>query len=197
MSDLCKLTKEILCHLGSIIKLVNNILCFRLGLLMSILIIIGCNKSPNHYELERYVHEAGKDKRLKIEALEIEEREPTYHYIGADRRSPFQTQEEYTKQTENYILNGKVFPTNQYQEKLKTFDIHKLKMIGFFKQGNGVCWGLVKDGHEMIYKVRAGIRIGSNGEVIKVTEDQIKIDELITHHSGEQNRNTIVISLNE
>jgi len=70
------------------------------------------------------------------------------------------------------------------REYLENYSLDTLIMVGTLKK-RGEMWALVVDRSGIIHRVREGNYLGQNsGKIIKITEDKIALDEIISDQQG-------------
>ena len=148
-------------------------------------LLAGCT-STDMSDLQRYVEEVKARPPSGIspppEPVEVE----TYLYVAGDRRAPFTPDTSATEKVETVVDSGIRPDMNRRKEELEFFPLDSLRMVGTLEQ-DAQTWALVKTKEGTIHRVTAGNHIGRNyGRIIEITEDKIKLVELVQIGSGYQ-----------
>ncbi len=147
-------------------------------------------------DLQRYVEEVKARPPSGIspppEPIEVE----TYLYVAGDRRDPFTPDKADTQEVETVVDSGIQPDLNRRKEELEFFPLDSLRMVGTLEQ-DGQTWALVKTKEGTIHRVTKGNHMGCNyGRIIEITEDKIKLVELVKIGFGYQEQEA-EISLGE
>ncbi len=110
----------------------------------------------------------------------------TFLYVPGDRRDPFTPDTNPNEQVETVVDSGLRPDPNRRKEELEFFPLDSLRMVGTLEQ-DGKRWALVKDKDGTIHRVTTGNHMGRNyGRIVEITEDKIKLVELVRIGSGYQ-----------
>ncbi len=167
----------------------------RLLLLLPVLSLAGC-ANRDLSDLQQYVAEVKARPPSGIspppEPVEVE----TFVYVAGDRRDPFTPDINPEENAESVADSGLRPDFNRRKEELEFFPLDSLRMVGTLEQG-GKTWALVKTKDGTIHRVTIGNHMGRNyGRIVEITEDKIKLVELVKSGSGYKEREA-TISLGE
>lgn len=155
-----------------------------LVLLLSTVVLSGCNASKSHQDLRDFIAENKRRPPGQIkEAPKIEPYE-AFTYDAYRMRSPFDRPVNIVQQ-QIIAASSNVKPDpNRQKERLEQFDLSTLSMVGTLTQ-NGVLWALVSDPEGSIERIRKGNYIGRNhGKVTSLDEDKIDLLEIVASGQG-------------
>ena len=145
--------------------------CMVAGLLLS-----GCTRSTA--DLEVWVVEKRAQPAPPLEPLPPLRTFPAYEYKPAGLRDPFSTP------TNSQDGTGPRPDPNRRKEALEAFPLDAMDMVGTMGSGAGLV-GLVMAPDKVTYRVRLGNYMGQNdGRVVEVSEDSIKLVELVSDGAG-------------
>lgn len=120
----------------------------------------------------------------------------TFLYVAGDRRAPFTPDTNPEQEVETVVDSGIRPDFNRRKEELELFPLDSLRMVGTLEQ-DGKRWALVKTKEGTIHRVTKGNHMGRNyGRIVEITEDKIKLVELVKVGSGYQEQEA-EISLGE
>lgn len=167
----------------------------RLLFLLLVLSLAGC-ANRDMSDLQQYVAEVKARPPSGIspppEPVEVE----TFVYVAGDRRDPFTPDINPEENAEAVADSGLRPDFNRRKEELEFFPLDSLRMVGTLEQG-GKTWALVKTKDGTIHRVTIGNHMGRNyGRIVEITEDKIKLVELVKSGSGYKEREA-TISLGE
>lgn len=154
------------------------------AIVLSGLLLAGC-ASKDMSDLQAYVEEVKARPPSGIspapEPVEVE----TYLYVANDRRDPFTPDDAGAQPVEAEVASGLQPDLNRRKEELEFFPLDSLRMVGTLEQDQ--TWALVKTREGTIHRVTEGNHMGRNyGRIIEITEDGIKLVELVKIGAGYQ-----------
>jgi type IV pilus assembly protein PilP len=135
-------------------------------------------------DLRDFVKNAGAEMRGKIEPPpDVKPYEPFAYENDSSLPDPFKPRK---PDARNASHTGQNQPNlNRPKEELEDFPLESLKMVGYLFQ-KGVGHAVIRSSEGKIYRVKAGNYIGLNfGQVVSVTETEIKIKELVQDSVGD------------
>lgn len=142
---------------------------------------------------QTFVANAGKDLRGKVDPLpEVKPYEP-FPYEAADLPDPFKPR----KLAPPKGGGGLQPDFNRPKEALESFGLETLKMVGTL-QKDKTLYAIVKTPDRTLYRVRPGNYMGQNfGIVTQVTENEIKLTEIIQDSAGDWTERNASLALAE
>ena len=166
----------------------------KLLILLSVVILASCSSSMA--DLELYVETTQNKYQGSVEPLPQFEPYHNYVYSTFKYRSPFS---EPTTGIDDTADTGTGIrpPTERRKEPLEFFPLDSLTMVGTLERGNDV-WGLIRDPDGTIHRVQPGNHAGENyGEIIKISESNIDLLEIIPDGLGAWIEREISLSIGE
>ena len=119
-----------------------------------------------------------------------------FAYSAFEERDPFLQREEDLEQ-QTAVESGTQPDRERRKEPLEYFPLDSLSMVGILEQ-RGSVWGLIRDPDGTIHTVKPGNYLGENfGEIIRITESQVEILEIISDGLGAWIEREIDLSLGE
>lgn len=154
-------------------------------------LLAGC-ASRDMSDLEAFVQEVKARPPSGIspppEPIEVE----TFVYVPGDRRDPFTPDTNPEEEAATVTDSGIRPDVNRRKEELEFVPLDSLRMVGTLEQ-DGKTWALVKDRDGIIHRVTIGNHMGQNyGRIVEITEDRIKLVELIRSGSGYKEREAVI-----
>lgn len=148
-------------------------------------------------DLEEYVQQIKAREPGPIEPLPQIARIDTFVFEPGDRRDPFVLD---TRNAEAEVtpIGGGIAPNPlRRKEELEHFPLDSLSMVGTMKQGDSI-WALVKTPEKILLHARVGNYMGmNNGQVTRITEEEIELTEIISDGSGEWRERRAAIALSQ
>ncbi|MGE5624858.1 MAG: pilus assembly protein PilP [Bacillota bacterium] len=157
-----------------------------LGAALAALVLAGC--SDRLSDLTQYAKEVRARKGGHIEPPPQLKPFPTYTYADEGLPSPFvaQLQSNYANANmpKGVGVNGLRPDTTRNREYLEQFPLDGLKMVGTLTIGKTL-YGLVKDSNNVVTKVVVGNYMGQNyGKIVSISDDDIKLREIVPDGQG-------------
>jgi type IV pilus assembly protein PilP len=148
------------------------------------LLLVGCG-GEEFQDLRDFVKNAGADMRGKVEPPpDIRPYEPFTYENEAGLPDPFKPRKPDARNASHAGLNQPNL--NRPKEELEDFPLESLKMVGYLALQKGAPQAVIRSSEGKIYRVKAGNYIGLNfGQVISVTETEIKIKEMVQDSTGD------------
>ncbi len=156
--------------------------------------LTGCF-GEEHGDLKDWMTEQSKGLRGKVEPLPEAKVYVAFPYNAFELADPFQTSKmELAKKGSG---NGLTPNTNRVKEVLENYDLEKLKMVGTLQQGRAV-QALIRAPDGNLYRVKQGSYMGQNfGMVVKVSETEISLKEIVEDSGGDWAERTTSLSLDD
>lgn len=153
-----------------------------ISLICGCLLLTGCG--DRKAELEQYVAEVKSKSIGQIEPLPEVKPYETFRYQAQLMRSPFEPQIPQESVLALPESNGIRPDAHRRKEALEGFELDELRMVGTLEQ-RGAIWGIIVDTDGAVHRVSEGNFAGQNhGKITSVTEEQIKITEIIPDGMG-------------
>lgn len=167
----------------------------RLVMLAAAGLVAGCGGDMD--DLDRYINEIKARPGGRIEPLpEIKPYEVfTYTADAEGFRSPF------VPDAPQAVAGGSINDTrpdpDRSREYLESFPLDSLQMVGTLELG-GVNYGLVQTSDGLIHRVVPGNYMGQNdGRIVRITESEIELVEIISDGIGGYLEREAAISLSD
>lgn len=162
-------------------------------------LLAGCGDRMG--DLRQYTNQVKARKGGHIEPLPQIKPFETYTYADQDLRSPFSPQ----AQAFTSVNNG-AKPTsttglhpdfNRNHEYLEQFPLDGLKMVGTLTI-SGKLYGLVLDSDRILHRVVVGNHMGQNyGKIVSITENEIKLEEIVPDGQGGWSERVTAVTLSD
>ncbi len=140
----------------------------------------GCG-GHNMADLRSFVKNAYANRKPKVEPIPTIKPAATFAYAASNLPDPFSPQNLKPVSVEKGLrpdLNRRKGPLEQYP-------LDSLKMVGTISRGKQI-WAIVMAPDGSAHRVRVGTHIGQNyGLVTRITEDKVRITELIQGPTGQ------------
>jgi type IV pilus assembly protein PilP len=165
-----------------------------LGLLSLGVLISGCDRAGTA-ALQAYITEVKARPPAPIEPLPEIPSVDAFTFDPTDRRDPFvmDRQSAGAAQSDNSLAPD----PNRPKEPLEAYPLTDLSMVGTMAQG-GSLWALIRDKEGLLFRTRVGQYMGqNNGQIIEITEDTIRLVEVVSDLSGEWRESQQTIRLVE
>ncbi len=157
---------------------------------VALLLISGCTSDSE--DLKRFVRDSDKRVPPKIDPLPAVKPFEPFTYEGFDLPDPFKPR----KLTAPKGGGGLAPDLNRRKEPLEAFPLEQLKMVGTPSQGNDM-YALVR-AEKTLYRVKKGNYMGQNfGLITEVTENEIKLKEIVQDSAGDWAERQSVLPLLE
>ncbi len=147
---------------------------------LAALSLAGCGGN-NMSDLRSFVKNAYAHRRPKIEPFPEVKSAPTFAYSASKLPDPFSPENLDTRGAHSAPQPN----LNRRKGPLEQFPLDALKMVGTIVSGKQV-WAIVVAPDGSVHRVTVGAHIGLNyGLVTRITEDRIRITELIQGPTGQ------------
>jgi type IV pilus assembly protein PilP len=156
-------------------------------------LLVSCGSGKGD-DLDKFMEEAGKDMRVKIEPLpEVKPYVPFQYNADNTLNDPFKP-----RKAEAGKSNGIHPNLDRPKEPLEAFPLESLKLVGVLSRGK-LNYALIKTPDNNIQQVRIGNYLGQNfGIVTNVTETSVTLKEIIQDDlSGDWTERSSSIDLQE
>jgi type IV pilus assembly protein PilP len=164
----------------------------RIAASAALLVLAGCGGEMD--ELKTFVRESEKGLPRRIEPLPPVKPFEPFTYEGFDLPDPFKPRKLSDRKDGG---GGGIAPDlNRRKEPLEAFPLEQLKMVGTLSQGNDT-YALVR-AEKTLYRVKKGNYMGQNfGLITDVTENEIKLKEIVQDSAGDWAERQSVLPLLE
>jgi type IV pilus assembly protein PilP len=153
------------------------------SIFLASILLAGCG-GEEFQDLRDFVKNAGADMRGKVEPPpDVKPYEPFNYDNEANLPDPFKPRK---PDARNANHSGQNQPNlNRPKEELEDFPLESLKMVGYLQQ-RGIGHAVIRSAEGKVYRIKAGNYIGLNfGQVISVTENEVKIKEMVQDSVGD------------
>jgi len=164
----------------------------RLLIPVALATLWGCSSELD--DLKQFVRESDKGLPRKIEPLPAVKPFEPFAYEGFDLPDPFKPRKmAAVDQKKNELIDKEL---TRRKEPLEAFPLEQLKMVGTLSQGPDV-YALVR-ADKTLYRVKKGNYMGQNfGLITDVTENEIKLKEIVQDSAGDWAERQSVLPLLE
>lgn len=157
--------------------------------IMMLFLLAACS-SGNTDDLQRFVKDAYKDQKPRIESMPEVKVQEKFAYSANNLPDPFSTANlsggASNVAVDNSNDNGPRPDPTRVKEPLEDYSLASLAMVGTLKRKNTM-YGIIKVtvGDGDVYKVKVGDHMGRNfGMITKISNDQITLVELVKSALG-------------
>ncbi|MBU0622106.1 MAG: pilus assembly protein PilP [Gammaproteobacteria bacterium] len=161
--------------------------------LLTFLLLAGCG-GEEFQDLRDFVKNAGADMRGKVDPPpDMKPYEPFTYDNDTGLPDPFKQRKADARNSGRGGLNQPNL--DRPKEELEDYPLESLKLVGYLYQ-KGVGHALIKSSEGKLYRVKAGNYIGLNyGQVVSVTENEMKIREMVQDSVGDwsERENTLLL----
>jgi type IV pilus assembly protein PilP len=164
----------------------------RIFVSATLLVLAGCSSEMD--ELKQFVRDSEKGLPRRIEPLPAVKPFEPFTYEGFDLPDPFKPRKLAEKR--DGAASGLAPDLNRRKEPLEAFPLEQLKMVGTLSQGTDT-YALVR-ADKTLYRVKKGNYMGQNfGLITDVTENEIKLKEIVQDSAGDWAERQSVLPLLE
>jgi type IV pilus assembly protein PilP len=164
----------------------------RIVVSAALITLAGCGGEMD--ELKQFVRDSEKGLPRRIEPLPPVKAFEPFTYEGFDLPDPFKPRKLAEKRDGG--ASGLAPDLNRRKEPLEAFPLEQLKMVGTLSQGKDV-YALVR-ADKTLYRVKKGNYMGQNfGLITDVTENEIKLKEIVQDSAGDWAERQSVLPLLE
>ncbi len=165
-------------------------------LLLSTSLLLSACAKEEFQDLRDFVKDAGSGMRGKVDPTpEIKPYEPFAYDNSTGSPDPFKPRKPEAKSGDLPGLNQP--DMKRRREALEELPLESLKMVGFLYKDK-VGHAIVRSSDGKLHRVKAGNYLGSNfGQIISVTETEIKIKEIVQDSAGDWTERIGSLSLME
>jgi len=164
----------------------------RIVVSAALLALAGCSSEMD--ELKQFVRDSEKGLPRRIEPLPAVKPFEPFTYEGFDLPDPFKPRKLAEKR--DGAASGLAPDLNRRKEPLEAFPLEQLKMVGTLSQGKDT-YALVR-ADKTLYRVKKGNYMGQNfGLITDVTENEIKLKEIVQDSAGDWAERQSVLPLLE
>ena len=164
----------------------------RLLVPIAVAVLASCSSEID--ELKTFVRESEKGLPRRIEPLPPVKAFEPFTYEGFDLPDPFKPRK--LQDRKDGQQSGLAPDLNRRKEPLEAFPLEQLKMVGTLSQGKDT-YALVR-ADKTLYRVKKGNYMGQNfGLITDVTENEIKLKEIVQDSAGDWAERQSVLPLLE
>jgi type IV pilus assembly protein PilP len=164
----------------------------RLLVPLALVWLAGCSSDID--DLKRFVRDSDKRVPPKIDPLPAVKPFEPFTYEGFDLPDPFKPRK--LSAPKDGAGGGLAPDLNRRKEPLEAFPLEQLKMVGTLSQGKDT-YALVR-ADKTLYRVKKGNYMGQNfGLITDVTENEIKLKEIVQDSAGDWAERQSVLPLLE
>lgn len=148
--------------------------------------------SEKHSDLRQFVKDSDNLPRGRIPPLPEVKPYAPIEYAAFDLTDPFKPRK--IEPPKTAAKSGLAPDPNRRREPLEAFPLESLKMVGVLKQKD--TFGLVRTPDNTLFQVRSGNYLGQNfGRIVAVTENSIKLKEILQDSNGnwEEKEQTLLL----
>jgi len=157
--------------------------------------LAGCGEEETA-DLRAYVADVKARKKSNIPPLPKPKSFETFTYDGNALRDPF-VPTAIIEAVSNSSTSGLRPDTGRAKDVLEQFSIGSLKMMGVLEK-DGRIWALIRASDGTLYRTKVGRHMGqNNGEIIKITENQLELREIIPDGLGGWTERFTTLAVNE
>ena len=156
------------------------------------LVLAGCGNGQR--DLEQWVEDVKARPAEPIEPIPPIRSPDTFAYTAHDERDPFRPlrrerdEPRDEEEVPDAVADGPQPDFDRRREYLEEFPLDTLSMVGTLSQ-EGQDFALIRDTEGVIHRVREGNYLGENhGEVTEVTENRVRLQELVPDGPGWRER---------
>lgn len=152
-----------------------------LGICMAALLLGGCAEDGMD-DLRQFVETAHAGKQPRIEPIPEIRTQELFAYGAASLRDPFTPQNLKAQAGQG---GGPRPDMNRRREPLEEFPLDALKMVGTLQRGKQA-WAVIQAPDGTVHRATIGNHMGQNfGAITRITEDKIKLIELVQGPMGD------------
>lgn len=139
-------------------------------------LLIGC-ADHNMDDLQRFVQNAHKDRKPRVEPLPRVKPHETFAYTATQLTDPFSKGN--LDKSQPVQGRGNAPDINRRKEPLEQFPLDSLRMVGTLSKGDA-SWAVIRAPDGTIHRAQSGNYLGQNyGQITKVTSNKLFIMETI------------------
>lgn len=154
--------------------------------------VVSCAREPD--DLAAYLDEIRARPGIPLKALPQHPDPEEFRYVAADRPSPFAPIAPGTEESRR--AGAQPAPDLAREpEFLEHYSLDALRMVGSLRQASGI-YGLMQTPDGLIHRLATGDYLGRNhGRVIRISEEEVQLVELIADGNGGYLQRPAAISL--
>ena len=168
----------------------------RTAIAFAVVVLAACG-GEQYSDLKEELNVMTKDLPRKVDPLPVVKPYEPIPYDAANLPDPFGPQKiELVTKAPGQVASKLKPDEKRIREPLESFPLESLKMVGVLQQGKQT-YAVVK-ADTSLYRVRAGNYMGQNfGLITQVTENEIKLRELVQDPGGDWTERTSSLQLQE
>ncbi len=146
------------------------------------LLLIGCTEGDMR-DLHKFVSEAYKDRKPRVEPLPRIRPYETYSYTATQLTDPFSRGNLVTRQP-SAVGTGLSPDLDRRKEPLEQYPLDSLRMVGTLSRGEA-SWAVIHAPDGTIHRAGAGNYLGQNfGKIMTVADEKLAIKEIVQGPGG-------------
>lgn len=155
----------------------------RLGLLVGLVALAGCNNDNGFSDLDAYMNEMRLRPPGKIEPMPTFRPHETFTYSAANLRSPFSRQVPVDQAGRQQGSRNVRPDPNRVKQYLEGFNIEQFEMVGTISNTSG-SFALLR-GAGGVHRLKVGDYLGRNdGRIIAISATQVEVVEIVPDGQG-------------
>jgi type IV pilus assembly protein PilP len=155
----------------------------RLGLLVGLVALAGCNNDNGFSDLDAYMNEMRLRPPGKIEPMPTFRPHETFTYSAANLRSPFSRQVPVDQAGRQQGSRNVRPDPNRAKQYLEGFNIEQFEMVGTISNASG-SFALLR-GAGGVHRLKVGDYLGRNdGRIIAISATQVEVVEIVPDGQG-------------
>lgn len=155
----------------------------RLGLVVGLVALAGCNNDNGFSDLDAYMNEMRLRPPGKIEPMPTFRPHETFTYSAANLRSPFSRQVPVDQAGRQQGSRNVRPDPNRAKQYLEGFNIEQFEMVGTISNASG-SFALLR-GAGGVHRLKVGDYLGRNdGRIIAISATQVEVVEIVPDGQG-------------
>jgi type IV pilus assembly protein PilP len=155
----------------------------RLGLLVGLVALAGCNNDNGFSDLDAYMNEMRLRPPGKIEPMPTFRPHETFTYSAANLRSPFSRQVPVDQAGRQQGSRNVRPDPNRAKQYLEGFNIEQFEMVGTISNASG-SFALLR-GAGGVHRLKVGDYLGRNdGRIVAISATQVEVVEIVPDGQG-------------
>ncbi|MBE9515797.1 MAG: pilus assembly protein PilP [Proteobacteria bacterium] len=170
-------------------------LILRSALILLVPIALSACSSDGMDDLRRFVRDAHKDRKPRVEPIPEVKTQKVFAYASEDGVDPFAT---FNLRPRGIARHKKGGPdTNRRKEPLEDYPLDALKMVGTLSRKRQT-WVIVQAPDGTVHKAQVGNYLGENfGKIIRITEEKVRLIETVQDPLGDWIKRKANLSIEE
>jgi type IV pilus assembly protein PilP len=145
-------------------------------------VLVGCTEGDMR-DLHRFVQEAHKDRKPRVEPLPRIRPYESYSYTATNLADPF-SRGNLRKRRPMAASSGLSPDVDRRKEPLEQYPLDSLRMVGTLSRGDA-SWAVIHAPDGTIHRAGAGNYLGQNfGKILTVADEKLDIKEIVQGPGG-------------